>query len=59
MIGEYIVSLQGTEIRVDVVDAESPETAAMQVGVEKEDPAGTVYVVQGRDRLEFPVTVTI
>ena len=41
------------------MDAESPETAAMQVGVEKEDPAGTVYVVQGRDRLEFPVTVTI
>jgi hypothetical protein len=59
-IGEFIVTLHGeTEIRVDVVEAYSPEEAARQVSIEREDAPGTVYTVQRGGRLDFPLSVTV
>jgi hypothetical protein len=60
LIGEFIVTLHGeTEIRIDVVEADSPEEAAQHVSIEREDIAGTAYSVQREGRLDFPLTVTV
>jgi hypothetical protein len=59
LIGEYIVTLQGTEIRVDVVEADSAIEAARQLSVEHGDPRQSVYTVQSMVRLAYPVRVTI
>ena len=48
-----------TEIRVDVVEAHSPEEAAQQVNTAKQDAPGTAYTIQRDGRLDFPLTVTV
>jgi len=47
---DYFVSLyESTEVRLDVVEANSPTTAAREVSEMHLDPAGTVYEVYPRD----------
>jgi hypothetical protein len=59
-IGKYRVALHGeTGIRVDVVEAGSPEEAALRVSSRNEDIAGSAYVVRRDDGSEPPVKVTI
>jgi hypothetical protein len=41
------------------VEADSPEEAAHQVSIGKEDVPGTVYTVQREGRLDFTLTVTV
>lgn len=48
-----------TEIRVDVVEAYSPEEAAQQVNTAKQDAPGTAYTIQRDGRLDLPLTVTV
>jgi hypothetical protein len=60
LIGKYTVALhEETGIRVDVVEADSPEEAAQRVSTGKDDVAGSVYSVEREGGSESPLTVTI